>query len=165
VSGTANLRWGDSWTVDGVVTARNVYAAVFAPALVSDGKAEGSGKFQMRGAPGKLASSARLDGSFTVTRGVLGSIDLTRAIQTGGKFATGRTEFSEMNGQATYDRGAVTLRNITLGAGQLNAGASADIAQNGALSGRIVADVRVASQTMRATLFLAGTVKEPQVRN
>jgi hypothetical protein len=165
VSGTANLRWGDSWTVDGVVTARNVYAAVFAPALVSDGKAEGSGKFQMRGAPGKLASTARLDGSFTVTRGVLGSIDLTRAIQTGGKFATGRTEFSEMNGQATYDRGAVTLRNITLGAGQLNAGASADIAQNGALSGRIVADVRVASQTMRATLFLAGTVKEPQVRN
>lgn len=165
VSGTANLRWGDSWTVDGVVTARNVYAAVFAPALVSDGKAEGSGKFQMRGAPGKLASSARLDGSFTVTRGVLGSIDLTRAIQTGGKFATGRTEFSEMNGQATYDRGAVALRNITLGAGQLNAGASADIAQNGALSGRIVADVRVASQTMRATLFLAGTVKEPQVRN
>jgi hypothetical protein len=165
VSGTANLRWGDSWTVDGVVTARNVYAAVFAPALVSDGKVEGSGKFQMRGAPGKLASTARLDGSFTVTRGVLGSIDLTRAIQTGGKFATGRTEFSEMNGQATYDRGAVALRNITLGAGQLNAGASADIAQNGALSGRIVADVRVASQTMRATLFLAGTVKEPQVRN
>jgi hypothetical protein len=165
VSGTANLRWGDTWTVDGVVTARNVYAAVFAPALVSDGKAEGSGKFQMRGAPGKLASTARLDGSFTVTRGVLGSIDLTRAIQTGGKFATGRTEFSEMNGQATYDRGAVALRNITLGAGQLNAGASADIAQNGALSGRIVADVRVASQTLRATLFLAGTVKEPQVRN
>ena len=165
VSGTANMRWGDTWSVDGVVTARNVYAAVFAPALVSDGKAEGSGKFQMRGAPGKLASTARLDGSFTVTRGVLGSIDLTRAIQTGGKFATGRTEFSEMNGQATYDRGAVALRNITLGAGQLNAGASADIAQNGALSGRIVADVRVASQTMRATLNLGGTVKEPQVRN
>jgi hypothetical protein len=165
VSGTANVRWGDNWAVDGVVTARNLYAAVFAPALVSDGKAEGSGKFQMRGAPGKLASTARLDGSFTVTRGVLGSIDLTRAIQTGGKFATGRTEFSEMNGQATYDRGAVALRNITLGAGQLNAGASADIAQNGALSGRIVADVRVASQTLRATLSLAGTVKEPQVRN
>ena len=80
VSGTANLRWGDSWTVDGVVTARNVYAAVFAPALVSDGKAEGSGKFQMRGAPGKLASTARLDGSFTVTRGVLGaSISLARS--------------------------------------------------------------------------------------
>jgi hypothetical protein len=70
-----------------------------------------------------------------------------------------------MNGQATYDRGAVSLRNVTIGAGQLNAGASADIAQNGALSGRIVGDVRVASQTTRVTLNLGGTVKEPQVRN
>ena len=165
VSGTASVRWGESWAVDGVVTARNINAAVFAPALLSDGKGEGSGKFSMRGAPGKLAATSRLDGSFTVTRGVLGSIDLSRAIQTGGKQATGRTQFNEMNGQAIYERGAVTLRNITIGAGQLNAGASADIAQNGALSGRIVADVKVAQQRLSATLNLGGTVKEPQVRN
>jgi AsmA-like C-terminal region len=165
VSGTANVRWGESWIVDGVVTARNINAAVFAPALLSDGKGEGSGKFSMRGAPGKLASTGRLDGSFTVTRGVLGSIDLSRAIQTGGKSATGRTQFNEMNGQGTYDRGAVSLRNVTIGAGQLNAGASADISQNGALSGRIVADVKVAQQRLSATLNLGGTVKEPQVRN
>jgi hypothetical protein len=138
---------------------------VFAPALLSDGRGEGSGKFSMRGDPGKLAETARLDGSFTITRGVLGTIDLSRAIQTGGKQATGRTQFNEMNGQAVYDRGAVALRNVTLSAGQLNAGASADIAQSGALSGRIVADVKVSSQTLRATLNLGGTLKEPQVRN
>jgi hypothetical protein len=165
LSGTANVRWGDTWIVDGVVTARSINAAVFAPALLSEGRGEGSGKFSMRGQPGKLASSGRLDGSFTVSRGVLGSIDLSRAIQTGGKQSTGRTQFSEMNGQGVYDRGAVSLRNVTIGAGALNAGASADITQNGALSGRIVADVRVASQTLRATLNLGGTVKEPQVRN
>jgi AsmA-like C-terminal region len=165
LSGTANVRWGESWLVDGVVTARNINAAVFAPALLSDGKGEGSGKFSMRGQPGKLAAASRLDGSFTVTRGVLGSIDLSRAIQTGGKQATGRTQFNEMNGQATYDRGAVTLRNVTIGAGQLNAGASADIAQNGALSGRIVAEVRVSQQRLSATLNLGGTLKEPQVKN
>jgi hypothetical protein len=165
VSGTANVRWGDTWLVDGVVTARSINAAVFAPALLSEGRGEGSGKFSMRGQPGKLASSSRLDGSFTVSRGVLGNIDLSRAIQTGGKQASGRTQFNEMSGQAIYDRGTVSLRNVTIGAGQLNAGASADISQNGALSGRIVADVRVASQTIRATLSLSGTVKEPQVRN
>ena len=42
---------------------------------------------------------------------------------------------------------------------------SADIAPGGALSGRIVADVKTATQTMRATLSIGGTVKEPQVRN
>ena len=166
LSGTANITWGDTWNVEGVVTARNINAAVFAPALVSDGKAEGSGKFSMRGQqPAKLGEAARIDGSFTVTRGVIGSIDLMRAVQTQGKSATGRTQFSEMTGNATYDRGHVALRNVTISAGQLNAGASTDIAQNGALSGRIVADVRIAAQQMRATLNLGGTVKEPQVRN
>jgi hypothetical protein len=166
LSGNANLRWGDVWNLEGVLTARNINAAVFAPALLSEGRGEGSGKFSMRGAdPGKLGQATRIDGSFTVTRGVLGSIDLSRAIQTGGKQATGRTAFNEMNGNALYDRGAVSVRNVTISAGQLNAGASADITQNGALSGRIVADVKIASQHLRATLNLGGTLKDPQVKN
>src|SRR5688572_7345231 len=166
LSGTANMTWGDNWVVEGVVTARNINAAVFAPALVSDGRAEGSGKFSMRSAqPAKLGDAARIDGTFTVNRGVLGSFDLARAVQSHGKAASGRTMFLEMTGNGVYDRGAVALRNLTISAGQLNAGASADIAQNGALSGRIVADVRVASQQMRAVLNLGGTVREPQVRN
>jgi hypothetical protein len=32
------------------------------------------------------------------------------------------------------------------------------------LTGRIVADVKTATQTLRASFSLAGTVKEPQVR-
>ena len=70
-----------------------------------------------------------------------------------------------MTGQAIYDRGAVALRNVTIGAGALNAGASADIAQSGALSGRIVADVKTAPALLSGHALLGGTVKEPQVRN
>ena len=166
LSGTANITWGDTWVVEGVLTARNLNAAVFAPALISDGRAEGSGRFSMRGSqPAKLGETARIDGTFTVSRGMLGSFDLARAVQSQGKASSGRTQFAEMTGNGVYDRGAVALRNVTLGAGQLNAGASADIAQNGALSGRIVADVRIASQQLRAVLNLGGTVREPQVRN
>ena len=54
---------------------------------------------------------------------------------------------------------------MTIGAGALNAGASADIGKGGALSGRIVADVRTAAQTLSATLNLGGTVKEPVVHD
>jgi hypothetical protein len=166
LSGTAAVRWGRSWSVEGVITARGINAAVFAPALLSDGRAEGTGRFSMSGAePAKLGSSGRIEGSFAVGRGVLGSFDLSRAIQTGGRQAQGRTQFAEMSGHATYEHGAVALRNVSIGAGALNAGASADIAASGALSGRIVADVRTATQTLRATLVLGGTVKEPQVRN
>jgi hypothetical protein len=166
LSGTARVRWGGTWRVDGVITARGINAAVFAPALLSEGRGEGTGKFAMSGVePAKLGAGATIDGNFTISKGVLGSFDLSRAIQTGGKQAQGRTQFTEMNGQVSYDRGEVELRNVTIGAGALNAGASAVISEKGALTGRIVADVRTASQTLRATLLLGGTVKEPQVRN
>jgi hypothetical protein len=166
VSGTAQVRWGGTWNVEGVVTARGINAAVFAPALLSEGRGEGTGRFWMTGSePAKLASGGRLEGNFTVNKGVLGSFDLSRAIQTGGRQVTGRTQFTEMNGQAIYNAGAVALRNVTIGAGALNAGASADIAQSGALSGRIVIDVRTSTQALRAILILGGTVKEPQVKD
>src|SRR5213596_1659980 len=166
VSGTAKVRWGGTWNVEGAVTAHGINAAVFAPALLLEGRGEGTGRFWMTGAePAKLASGGRLEGNFTVNKGVLGSFDLSRAIQTGGRQVTGRTQFTEMNGQAIYNAGAVALRNVNIGAGALNAGASADIAQSGALSGRIVIDVRTSTQALRAILILGGTVKEPQVKN
>jgi hypothetical protein len=166
VAGTAQVRWGGTWSVEGVLTARGSNAGVFAPALLLEGRGEGTGRFWMTGSePAKLASSGRLEGNFTVNKGVLGSFDLSRAIQTGGRQVTGRTQFTEMNGQAIYNAGAVALRNVNIGAGALNAGASADIAQSGALSGRIVVDVRTSTQALRAVLILGGTVKEPQVKN
>src|SRR5712691_7263988 len=166
VSGTAQVRWGGTWNVEGVVTARGINAAVFAPALLSEGRGGGTGRFWMTGSePAKLASSGRLEGNFTINKGVLGSFDLSSAIQTGGRQVTGRTRFTEMNGQATYNAGAVALRNVNIGAGALNAGASADIAQSGALSGRIVIDIRTSAQALRGILILGGTVKEPQVKN
>src|SRR6267378_2965510 len=86
VSGTAQVRWGSTWNVEGVVTARGINAAVFAPALLSEGRGEGTGRFWMTGSePAKLASGGRLEGNFTVNKGVLGSFDLSRAIQTGGR--------------------------------------------------------------------------------
>jgi len=166
ISGKATVRWSGSWNVDGVVTVRNINAAVFAPALVSSGNADGTAKFSMSAAdPAGLVAGSRLDGTFTVSQGTLGSVDLARYIQSGGRTGAGVTQFVEMNGQATYDRGTVALRNVNIGAGRLNAGASADIASSGALSGRIVADMKTEKEIQRVTLLLGGTVKEPQVRN
>jgi hypothetical protein len=164
-SGTGKATWGQNWAIDGALTVRGANVAVFAPALLSEGKVDGSGKITYAGAePANLVGGMRLEGNFTVTRGVLGSFDLSRAIQTGGKQASGRTQFAELTGQGVFDKGAVSLRNVIISAGALNAGASADIAANGALSGRIVADVKTATQTLRATLNLGGTVREPQVK-
>ncbi|HET7197827.1 MAG TPA: hypothetical protein VFI86_04115, partial [Burkholderiales bacterium] len=166
ISGNARLRWGGTWELDGVLTVRSINAAVFAPALLSQGNADGTGRFSMASAdPAKLLASSRIDGRFTIRSGTLGSFDLSRAVQSRGKQVNGTTQFSELTGQVSYERGTVALRNVTIGAGALNAGASAEITKTGALSGRIVADVKTAAQTLSATLNLGGTVKEPQVRD
>ena len=115
--------------------------------------------------PAKMQNTARIEGSFAVGKGALGTFDLSRVLQTSGKQYGGRTLFTELSGHGVYDRGAVALRNVNISAGALSAGASADIAPSGALVGRVVADIRTTAQPLRATLTLGGTLKEPQVRN
>jgi len=165
ISGTAKIRWGANWTVDGDVRARALRVAVFAPALVSEGKVEGRGAYSMSGSvPANLFESAKVQGDFKIEKGVLGSFNLTRALQTGGAQSSGRTEFSELTGQAVYDKGAVQVRNVSITAGAMNAGASLDVDGNGGLSGRVVADVKTPTQTLRATLNLSGKVQDPVIR-
>jgi cytoskeletal protein CcmA (bactofilin family) len=165
ISGTARIRWGSTWAADGEVRARAVKIAVFAPALVSEGKVEGRAAYTMSAAqPGSLYEGARMQGEFKIEQGVLGSFDLTRALQTGGQQTTGRTVFSELTGQGVYDKGVVQLRNLSVTAGAMNAGMSLDIDANGGLAGRIAAEVKTPNQTLRSTLNISGKVADPVIR-
>src|SRR6185369_13269994 len=70
-TGTSRIRWGNEWSVEGDLRARGVNVGVFAPALMSEGKVEGSGKYAMSGpAPAKLGETLRLEGNFKVEKGV-----------------------------------------------------------------------------------------------
>ncbi len=165
VSGSAKVRWGANWTVDGEVRARTLRVAVFAPALVSEGRIEGRGAYSMSGpVPANLFESARVQGDFKIEKGVLGSFDLTRALQTGGAQSSGRTTFAELTGQAVYDKGSIQVRNVSIVAGAMNAGASLDIDSSGGLSGRVAAEVKTPNQTLRATLNVSGKITDPVVR-
>jgi hypothetical protein len=164
MQGSARLRWGATWSVEGELRVRNMNAAVFAPALVSEGRVEGRGLYSMSSAtPARLGESVRLDGTFKIDKGVLGSFDLGRAIQTGGAQSAGRTLFSELNAQGQFQGGSAQFRNVTIAAGAMNAGASLDIV-GGALSGRIIADLKTPSQTLRATLAIGGRLQDPILR-
>lgn len=164
-SGTARIRWNAHWSAEGEVRVRGVNVAVFAPALVSEGRVEGRGAYAMSGnSPAVLHEGARLQGDFKVDKGVLGNFDLTRALESGGARSTGRTVFNELTGQGVYDKGAVQLRNIAIVAGAMNAGASVDIDAGGGISGRITADVKMPTQTLRAVLNISGKVQDPVIR-
>jgi class 3 adenylate cyclase len=167
LSGTAHIRWGPQWTVEGNLKARRINAAVFAPALLSEGRVEeGRGSYRMSGPnPAKLYETAHIEGHFDMSKGALGSFDLSRLIQSAGSQSAGRTVFAELSGDGVYDKGAVALRNLNLSAGALSAAATLEVAPGGALSARIVADMRTQNQTLRQIVNVGGTVKEPVVKD
>jgi class 3 adenylate cyclase len=165
MAGTAQISWGPTWRAEGALKVKNVNAAVFAPALLLDGKATGSGSYVMQGKnPGKLGRAARIDGRFTIGKGTLATLDLSRVIRTAGKETQGTTLFAELSAKGSYEGGAVQLRDVNISAGALNAGAALDITPTGGLSGRIVADIRTADHMLRSTINLGGTVTQPEVK-
>ncbi len=160
-SGSARIAWGAQWKVEGEMRVKQMNASVLAPGLMSEGRADARGTFAMAGtAPDKLAGDARLEGVFSVSKGVLGSFGIARALQAAGTQTGGRTEFSELTGSGTYDKGHVQLRDLKLSAGLLSANGALEIDTNGRLSGRINAEL----SSQRGTFALVGTSKEPQIK-
>ncbi|MDH3320563.1 MAG: hypothetical protein OEO84_12860, partial [Betaproteobacteria bacterium] len=161
VVGKARIEWGAQWSVQGELEGRTMNAAVFAPQVVSEGRFDGKGRFAMSGPePAKLYESVRLDGEFTVTKGALGSFDLSRALQSASAQASGRTPFSELEGRASLAGGAFAFRDLNLTAGLLGAKGTLDVDAKGSLSGRVDAELR----TLRDTFYIGGKLGDPQLR-
>jgi len=118
----------------------------------------------VRLSPAKLGESAHLEGSFKIENGVIGNFSLRRALETGGAQTGGRTEFTELTGQGTYDKGVVQLRSLNIGAGAMNAGANLDVDAGGNLGGRVAAEVKTPNQTLRAVLNISGTLQNPVIK-
>jgi len=161
IVGSAEIQWGTEWNVRGQVEGRTMNAGVFAPQLVSEGRFDGKGRYTMSGAePAKLVDSLRLSGNFTVTKGMLTSFDLTRALQSSSAQASGRTPFTELGGEASYAGGALALRNLKMGAGLLHGSGTMDVDAKGGLSGRLSTELR----DLRGTYYVGGTLVDPQLR-
>jgi hypothetical protein len=161
VVGKARIQWGAQWSVQGEIQGRAMNAAVFSAQMVSEGRFDGKGRFAMAGpVPAKLYESARMDGTFTVTKGALGSFDLSRALQSTSAQASGRTPFSELGGSVALANGAFALRDLKLTAGLLIAHGTLDVDAAGGLSGRVNAELR----NLRGTFYIGGKLQDPQLR-
>ena len=164
LTGNARLSWGDAWSFGGEFAAKGMDAAKVAAPILSGGRFEGKGVYAMKAdAPEKLMASARLDGSFSMQKGTLAIVDLTRTLQgTGG--TGGNTLFSEMTGSVVADASRIQLRQIRLSAGLLSANGSAELDAQKNLSGRLQIELRAQVTQLRATLAITGTLAEPQFR-
>jgi two-component system, chemotaxis family, chemotaxis protein CheY len=165
LEGEANVRWGETWGIEGQLRAKGVNAGIFASSVLTQGNANGSGRFRLEpGAAAPHSPVVHLEGTFTIAQGVLGQLDLSRAVQTRGANSEGRTEFSELAAKGEYVNGALSFRDLALSAGALKAAGNLDVTAAGAVSGRIAGDLKVKKSALRATLTISGTTQAPRLR-
>jgi hypothetical protein len=164
IFGSARLRWSSGWSLDGDLSARQMDAVKLAGPLVGSGTLQGRGKLSMRGLlPERMILNSQLDGNFSVQKGSISNVDMTRLLQGSGS-GGGTTPFSEMSGDFSADPNRLQVRNIRLAAGLLGAAGQVDMDPQTNLSGRLQIELRAQSIQARSTLGLAGTLKNPQFR-
>jgi len=162
--GNARMRWTESWTLDGEISARGVEAAKLAAPILAGGTLEGKGVYGMRAsAPEKLFASARFDGNFTIQKGSITNVDMTRILQ-GSSTGGGTTTFSEMSGSVSADPNRMLVRQLRLAAGLLHGTGQVELDSQKNLSGRMQIELRAQTVQARATLGVTGTLQDPQFR-
>ena len=163
LSGSARLRWSDGWSLEGQIAARQMDASKIVPSIAS-GTLEGRGVYSMRARlPERLLMNARLEGNFTVQKGSIANIDMTRLLQGTGS-GGGTTPFSEMSGGVSANTNRVLVRQIRMVAGLLSGAGQVEMDAQKNLSGRLQIELRARTVQARATLAVAGTLKDPQFR-
>jgi len=164
VLGTVRLRWSGGWSMEGELTARQMEAGKIAAPLLAGGTLQGKAVYSMKGLlPERFILNAQLDGNFTIQKGSITNVDMTRLLQGSGS-GGGTTLFSDMSGGVSADANRILVRQVRMAAGLLNATGQGEMDPQKNLSGRIQVELRAQSVQARATLTLAGTLQNPQFR-
>jgi hypothetical protein len=153
--GKGKLTWAGPLAFDASLEVKQLDAKRIAPVLA--GRVVGSAVIAARAdALNGLGARARLDGTFSVNKGVISGIDLPRVIQTG-KNVPGSTNFNELSARAELGDGRLALRSVKLDAGQVSANGSIDLEGGKSLAGKLAADMKTPAGALRASLTVSGT--------
>jgi hypothetical protein len=160
--GKGTLRWPGPLAFDANFELKQVDAKQITPILV--GRMQGNGVVAARGESlDKLASAARLDGNFSVSKGQITGVDLARTLQSG-KSVAGSTNFNEMSAQAQLDGGRLALRGVKIDAGALSASGAVEVDGGKSLAGRFAADMKTPGGPLRATLVVSGSPSQLSIK-
>src|SRR5882672_3062261 len=162
--GNMRLRWSSGWSMEGEFAVHQMEAGKIAAPLLAGGTLDGKGVYSMKGLlPERLILNRQLEGNFTIQKGSITNVDMTRLLQGSGS-GGGTTLFSEMSGSVSADSNRLLVRQIRMAAGLLNAAGQVEMDPQRNLSGRMQVELRAQSVQARATLTLAGTLQNPQFR-
>src|SRR3989449_5554109 len=135
--GNVRLRWSSGWSMEGEFAVRQMDAGKIAAPLLAGGTLQGKGVYSMKGLlPERMILNAQLDGNFTIQKGSITNVDMTRLLQGSGS-GGGTTLFSEMSGGVSADANRILVRQVRMAAGLLNGTGQVEMDPQKNLSGRM----------------------------
>ena len=114
-----------------------------------------------------LFDKPRIEADFSAEKGQLNNVDIVRAIQTPSREGArgGKTLFTELAGSLQVADHHYAYRSLRLASGPMHATGNVDIAPDGALSGRITAEVGSKSIVVaRGSLSVSGKIETPLLK-
>jgi hypothetical protein len=171
IKGAAMVKWGEFWAAEGNFNVSRIALDLAMPALGGDfplsGRLDAEATYSMKaGSLARLFDAPHIKASFKGRDGVIGNIDLARAVQarTPEAIKGGQTRFAGLSGNMTLTDSRYQFRRIELSAGQFNAGGEADVTPGRELSGKLNAEVKFKSSAIRSRLALSGSLTQPVLR-
>jgi hypothetical protein len=171
IKGAAMVKWGEFWAAEGNFNVSRIALDLAMPALGGDfplsGRLDAEATYFMKaGSLARLFDAPHIKASFRGRDGVIGNIDLARAVQarTPEAIKGGQTRFAGLSGNMTLTDSRYQFRRIELSAGQFNAGGEADVTPGRELSGKLNAEVKFKSSVIRSRLALSGSLAQPVLR-
>jgi uncharacterized protein involved in outer membrane biogenesis len=171
ISGSARLRWGKKWQVDGRLKVAGLSVkepvSLMSKATRVSGSLFGDGKFSTSARqPKELAERMRADFSFKVEDGVIYGVDLARAatllLRQGQK--GGETHFDELSGLLKVVGQHYQFRDLKITSGLIAAAGVVKMNPEKALDGVVDVEVRRSLSLAAIPLQISGTVDDPVVR-
>jgi hypothetical protein len=172
LAGNGSLSWNGAAKLDLALEFQRLASGKLLAGLGAERTVEGETDGRLRlqvQAPSldALDPTARMEGTFKVTRGNLKHLDLIEAMRT--RAATpvraGTTRFEEFTGSFAADPATVRFSDMRLRSGVLRGTGQASVSrQSGALLGVVRLEMRGSAEAARATLALSGSANSPVLK-
>ncbi|MBI3096595.1 MAG: hypothetical protein HYY97_17130 [Rhodocyclales bacterium] len=161
LAGNGNLSWQGGWRAAAKLEGRLIDATRLAPAWIPEGRVNGSAAIVAEAAsPRELVARARTSGSFSIGRGLLGGIDLDKAVQNRGLGEQFR--FESLQGDFFSDSQRIEFSGLNLVARDLKAQATLSVDASRAVNGRVNIEVQTTGERRTTSLRVGGSLAAPQ---
>ena len=163
--GAAAIKWDNGWGLSGDFDAKELelrpVIVIFARNFIASGTLDSKGHYTMQAqTPEKLFEAPRVESSFSINKGSLNNMDLTRALQAPSKDGVrgGKTLFAEFSGNLLYGSGGYQFKNMRLVSGPLSATGSAEISPDNQLAGRINVELKSGATFIKNSFTVSGNL-------